>query len=167
MWDLLLLTSTGTIEDAPSVTTPNYTNIEIYFWYAALLIMFVLTIIFIKNDHGEKRKIVNLSNSISKKINSIEKYIQDGKSNKSKYRKIVLTTIHLLDNADVLFIELKEKTRLDDFTKIMAYKGEVVKDLKGIISLPMDKASEELNRVKSSLISLKGKIELVITLIKN
>ena len=51
MLDLILLTSTvtssGTIEDAPSVITPTYTNLEIYFWYATLLIMVILTIIFL------------------------------------------------------------------------------------------------------------------------
>ena len=169
MLDLILLTSTvtssGVIEDTPSVT-PSYTNIEIYFWYATLFIMVVLTIIFVKSDVSGKKKIVNISNSISKRVAAIDKYVLDGKANKAKYRKLILATIHVLDSADVALIELKEKTRLDDISKIMTYKGEIVAELKTIISLPVDKATDELNSVKSKLISLKGQIDIVVALVR-
>ena len=169
MLDLILLTSTvtssGVIEDTPSVT-PSYTNIEIYFWYATLFIMVVLTIIFVKSDVSGKKKIINISNSISKRVAAIDKYVLDGKANKAKYRKLILATIHVLDSADVALIELKEKTRLDDISKIMTYKGEIVAELKTIISLPVDKVTDELNSVKSKLISLKGQIDLVVTLVR-
>ena len=169
MLDLILLTSTvtssGVIEDTPSVT-PSYTNIEIYFWYTTLFIMVVLTIIFVKSDVSGKKKIINISNSISKRVAAIDKYVLDGKANKAKYRKLILATIHVLDSADVALIELKEKTRLDDISKIMTYKGEIVAELKTIISLPVDKVTDELNSVKSKLISLKGQIDLVATLVR-
>ena len=128
--------------------------------------MVVLTIIFVKSDVSGKKKIINISNSISKRVADIDKYVFDGKANKAKYRKLILTTIHVLDSADVAFIELKEKTRLDDISKIMTYKGEIVAELKTIISLPVDKATDELNGVKSKLISLKGQIDLVVALVR-
>lgn len=170
MLDLILLTSTvtssGAIEDAPSVITPTYTNLEIYFWYATLLIMVILTIIFLKRDVSGKKKIINISNSINKRVAAIEKYVLDGKKDKAKYRKLILATIHILDSADVALIELKEKTRLDDISKIMTYKGEIVTDLKNIISLPVDRVEKELNSVKVKLSTLKGQIDLVVALVR-
>ena len=169
MLDLILLTSVVTSsggEGTSPVVTPTYTNIEIYFWYATLLIMVILTIIFVKRDVKGKKKIVNISNLISKRINVMDKYILEGKNDKDKYRKMILGTIHVLESMDVTLIEVKEQTRLDDLTKIMLYKNEVVNELKTVISLPMGHNIEELKKVNDKLLTLKGKIDLVATLIK-
>ena len=57
MLDLLFLTS---VEGEVVQDAPVYTDIEIYFWYIALAIMIVLTIIFIKSDASDKKKLTNL-----------------------------------------------------------------------------------------------------------
>ena len=163
MFDLLFLTSTS--ETAAS-KTPQYTDIEIYFWYIALVIMIIITIIFIRNDASDKKKMSNLASEVNKKHVTIDNLLNDEKLDKNKIKNFSLTTIGLLDNADVLFIELKEKTRLDDFVKILDEKGVIVKELKDINNSSLENAKKQLELVKDQLIVFKGQLELLITLIK-
>ena len=55
MFDLLFLSSTS---ETITPETPQYTDIEIYFWYIALVLMIIITIIFIKNDVNFMKNLV-------------------------------------------------------------------------------------------------------------
>ena len=163
MLDLLFLSSvTGDIVQG----TPVYTDIEIYFWYIALVIMIILTIIFIKSDAPDKKKMTNLIAEVNKKISAIDSLLNEEKLNKNNIKNIALSMVNLLDNADVLFIELKEKTRLDDFNKILEEKGLIVKELKEVGNKSIEESKKELTIVKDQLLVFKGQLELLTTLIK-
>ena len=163
MLDLLFLTS---VEGEVVQDAPVYTDIEIYFWYIALAIMIVLTIIFIKSDASDKKKLTNLVGEVNKKISAIDSLINNEKLNKNNIKTFALETVNLLDNADVLFIELKEKTRLDDFNKILEEKGLIVKELKELANQPLEESKKELSIIKDQLLVFKGQLELLTTLIK-
>ena len=163
MFDLLFLSSTS---ETITPETPQYTDIEIYFWYIALVLMIIITILFIKNDASDKKKMTNLVSEVNKKLTMIDSLLNDEKLDKNKIRNFSLTTINLLDNADVLFIELKEKTRLDDFVKILDEKGVIVKELKEVANISLEEAKKQLELIKDQLIVFKGQLELLITLIK-
>ena len=100
---------------------------------------------------------LNKSGSV---LDSIIKSLELNK--KIKFSKEKAQTISLtISSFYIDLIEIKEKTRLDDFDKIIANCEQIEERLKRLASTKEKGLVDELKLIKDELIKIKGQLELV------
>ena len=166
MLRLLNFLSDTMTETTPSVKeTVSYTLPEIIFWYSAFALVLVLFIIFIFTRKGNRKKLDIMTGKISKSCSLLDTIVKSLELNKkAKFSKEKAQTISLtISSFYIDLIEMKEKTRLDDFDKIIANCEEIEAHLKRLSSVHGDRLIDELKQIKDELIKIKGQVELVKT----
>ena len=159
---LNFLTDVST-ETPPVVEEVSYTLPEIIFWYSAFAVVLVLFIIFIATRKGNRKKLDIMTSKINKSCSLLDSIIKSLELNKkTKFSKEKAQTISLtISSFYIDLIEIKEKTRLDDFDKIIANCEEIEAHLKRLASVQGDRLIDELKQIKDELIRIKGQVELV------
>ena len=159
---LNFLTDVST-ETPPVVEEVSYTLPEIIFWYSAFAVVLVLFIIFIATRKGNRKKLDIMTSKINKSCSLLDSIIKSLELNKkTKFSKEKAQTISLtISSFYIDLIEMKEKTRLDDFDKIIANCEEIEAHLKRLASIQGDRLIDELKQIKDELIRIKGQVELV------
>ena len=159
---LNFLTDVST-ETPPVVEEVSYTLPEIIFWYSAFAVVLVLFIIFIATRKGNRKKLDIMTSKINKSCSLLDSIIKSLELNKkTKFSKEKAQTISLtISSFYIDLIEIKEKTRLDDFDKIIANCEEIEAHLKRLASIQGDRLIDELKQIKDELIRIKGQVELV------
>lgn len=152
--------STETSSDVEEI---SYTLPEIIFWYSAFAVVLVLFIIFIATRKGNRKKLDIMTSKINKSCSLLDSIIKSLELNKkTKFSKEKAQTISLtISSFYIDLIEMKEKTRLDDFDKIIANCEEIEAHLKRLASVHGDRLIDELKQIKDELIRIKGQVELV------
>ena len=159
---LNFLTDVST-ETSSNVEEISYTLPEIIFWYSAFAVVLVLFIIFIATRKGNRKKLDIMTSKINKSCSLLDSIIKSLELNKkTKFSKEKAQTISLtISSFYIDLIEMKEKTRLDDFDKIIANCEEIEAHLKRLASVQGDRLIDELKQIKDELIKIKGQVELV------
>ena len=104
-----------------------------------------------------------MTSKINKSCSLLDSIIKSLELNKkTKFSKEKAQTISLtISSFYIDLIEIKEKTRLDDFDKIIANCEEIEAHLKRLASVQGDRLIDELKQIKDELIRIKGQVELV------
>ena len=159
---LNFLTDVST-ETSSNVEEISNTLPEIIFWYSAFAVVLVLFIIFIATRKGNRKKLDIMTSKINKSCSLLDSIIKSLELNKkTKFSKEKAQTISLtISSFYIDLIEMKEKTRLDDFDKIIANCEEIEAHLKRLSSVHGDRLIDELKQIKDELIKIKGQVELV------
>jgi len=163
MLQLLSFLTDSTVETPINEETVSYTLPEIIFWYSAFAVVLILFIIFIATRKGNRKKLDVMIGKLNKSGSVLDSIIKSLELNKKiKFSKEKAQTISLtISSFYIDLIEIKEKTRLDDFDKIIANCEQIEERLKHLASTKEKGLIEELKLIKDELIKIKGQLELV------
>lgn len=171
-WLIVLssVASNSTSSSGESTTNKIYPLYTAIFWYIFFLIVIALFVIYLIMTSSNHKRFDNLIVQLGREINRYSNLCDQKKTNDEKnifkYKKRLSSTIMLLNKFDVLFIEYQEKTRLNEFDRLMKMKDDIVGKIKKYENTPINEQNEYLNSIYHDLVEFKGQIELVRMLIK-
>lgn len=155
-----LLDSASSEGNAVSSQTP-YTDFEIIFWYSAFAVVLILFIFTLKHRTTNKKKMDIISSKTGKEISKIETVMKNIGKPKVKFRDELGRTAIVLAGFETTFVELKEKTRLEDFDRLIAEENKIIRKIKKIRSDSPADSIKEIEEIHEDLIRFKGKVDLV------
>lgn len=147
---LFLSEITSSLEGGNAVETPvSYTNVEIIFWYSALVVTLIITFIYLKSRGNKKKRINKISYKIGKEVERFEN-LKNAKAGLLKLKEQSGKSILVLSSFTTPFLELKEKTRVSDFDDLINKTTEIINDIKSL------KDDDKHSEIDSLIIKLKN-----------
>lgn len=147
----------------------TYTIPEIIIWYSSLVISIGLLVYYFLKVKQKRNKLAAISNVMKKDIDNLNVLIQNSsfKVGELKHLDVLVKIIAHIETNQTVYIELREKTSLEDFDKVIKNDSLIIKKIKKLNSIKdKDNLVTELKEVLNMLTVQKGKIDLIIPLVK-
>lgn len=139
----------------------QYTEFEIIFWYSAFPVVLILFILTLKHRTTNKKKMDIISAKVGKEISKVEALIKNIGKPKVKFRDELGRIAIMLSGFETTFVELKERTRLEDFDRLIAEENKIIRKIKKIRSDSPEDSIKEIEVIHQDLIRFKGQVDLV------
>lgn len=161
---------TSSTSSEPEQVTPNIYPIgEAIFYYCLFVVVVVLFIFYILKRGSDSKVFSNLVNKLGRDCDhylDVITKIQNGADiTNFKLKKRFGKTLLILAQFDTIFVQYKEKTRLDNFDKLLSEKQSVYSKIKKF-EKDDEITLEDLVAIQGYLAHFKGQIDLVRGLVK-
>lgn len=153
-------------EQTVETTQVQYTLFEIIFWYSAFAITVLVAIFLLTHRKSNRKKMEALVNKVNNEIKAYENFLVKTDNQKNRFKDLTSKTILVLASFDNVFIELKEKTRLNDFDNLIKKQEEIIASIRKLDLKKSKNAGQDIEKIKNLLIEFKNEMEIVKSYLK-
>lgn len=153
-------------EQTVETTQVQYTLFEIIFWYSAFAITVLVAIFLLTHRKSNRKKMEALVNKVNNEIKAYENFLVKKDNQKNRFKDLTSKTILVLASFDNVFIELKEKTRLNDFDNLIKKQEEIIASIRKLDVKKSKNAGQDIEKIKNLLIEFKNEMEIVKSYLK-